>query len=87
MTEFPARNFSLASVKRLLHQTDIQPGLQTASQAVVDVALHAVARTLNLLKILRLVKKMRQERTELCARSQEKLALQSRLSTASYATI
>jgi len=29
MTEFPERNFSLASVKRLLHQTD-RPSLQTA---------------------------------------------------------
>jgi len=50
MTEFPARNFLLASVKRLLHQIDTTGSAD--HQAVVDVALHAMAQTLNLLKIL-----------------------------------
>ena len=49
MTEFPGRNWSLASVKRLLQQTDIRPDLQTASQAVADVTVHALAQTLNLI--------------------------------------
>ena len=50
MTEFPERNFLLASVKRLLHQIDTTGSAD--HQAVVDVALHAMAQTLNLLKIL-----------------------------------
>ena len=41
LDEFPGRNWSLASVKRLLHQIDAT-GSPTAKPAVVDVVLRAL---------------------------------------------
>jgi len=55
VAEFPRQNWSIASVKRLLHHRllvvwTLDP--QTANRAVVDVALRALTRTLMASKIV-----------------------------------
>jgi len=55
MTEFPARDWVLASMKDLLHEIDTTGSAGTASQAVTNVTLHTLAQTLNFLNSLRCI--------------------------------